>query len=149
MAEQPSSPVDSPDPGNVGAECYCQLDEVMGLLSRQYAMQVVCAVGAAGPVRYGDIEEAFGDVSSSTLSNRLEELVDAGYPDRQQYTEIPPRVEYDLTYRRGTLRATPAAACVGTTPGRGPHTTDRLNIPPGEAVPCASTQSGVSTRHRR
>jgi len=97
MVEQPSSPVDSPDPGNVGAECYCQLDEVMGLLSRQYAMQVVCAVGAAGPVRYGDIEEAFGDVSSSTLSNRLEELVDAGYLDRQQYDEIPPRVEYDLT----------------------------------------------------
>ncbi|PSP78509.1 transcriptional regulator [Halobacteriales archaeon QS_1_68_20] len=69
----------------------------MDLLSRQYAMQVICLVGAIGPARYGDIESAFDGVSSSTLSTRLSELVDAGYLSRHQHEEIPPRVEYELT----------------------------------------------------
>ncbi|RDI73144.1 transcriptional regulator [Halopelagius longus] len=69
----------------------------MDLLSRRYAMQVVCVVGAVGPARYGEIESAFGDVSSSTLSTRLDELVEAGLLAREQYAEIPPRVEYELT----------------------------------------------------
>ena len=67
------------------------------MLSRKYAMQVICVVGALGPVRYGEIESAFGEVSSSTLSTRLDELTDAGVLDRERYAEIPPRVEYDLT----------------------------------------------------
>jgi len=36
-------------------------------------------------------------VSSSTLSTRLDELVEAGILSREQYAEIPPRVEYELT----------------------------------------------------
>lgn len=77
--------------------CYCQLGGAMDLLSRRYAMQVVCVVGAVGPARYGEIEAAFGDASSSTLSARLDELEGAGLLAREQYAEIPPRVEYELT----------------------------------------------------
>ncbi|WP_379739947.1 winged helix-turn-helix transcriptional regulator [Halopenitus salinus] len=69
----------------------------MDLLSRRYAMQLVCMVDVIGPARYGDIEETFEDVSSSTLSTRLDELVEAGILAREQYAEIPPRVEYELT----------------------------------------------------
>lgn len=69
----------------------------MDRLSKKYAIQVVCVVGALGPVRYGEIESAFGEVSSSTLSTRLEELVAAGLLERERYAEIPPRVEYELT----------------------------------------------------
>ncbi|QLG61883.1 winged helix-turn-helix transcriptional regulator [Halorarum salinum] len=69
----------------------------MDLLSRRYAMQLICVVGATGPARYGDIEGTFDGVSSSTLSTRLDELVEAGILAREQYAEIPPRVEYELT----------------------------------------------------
>ena len=82
-------------PDNV--QCLCPLGGVMDLLSKKYAIQVVCVVGALGPVRYGEIEDAFGEVSSSTLSTRLEELVEAGLLERERYAEIPPRVEYELT----------------------------------------------------
>jgi len=54
-------------------------------------------VDAIGPARYGDIEATFEEVSSSTLSTRLNELVEAGILSREQYDEIPPRVEYELT----------------------------------------------------
>lgn len=83
-------------PGDEPA-CLCPLGGVMDLLSKKYAMQVVCAVGALGPVRYGRIDATFGEVSSSTLSTRLEELTDAGLLARTRYDETPPRVEYELT----------------------------------------------------
>lgn len=60
-------------------------------------MQLICVVGAIGPARYGEIEETFDGVSSSTLSTRLDEFVEAGFLSREQFGEIPPRVEYELT----------------------------------------------------
>lgn len=83
--------------------CYCQLDGVIDLLSRKYAMQLICTVGALGPLRYGEIEKTFGEVSSSTLSTRLDEFVETGYLSREQYAEIPPRVEYQLTEKGDEL----------------------------------------------
>jgi DNA-binding HxlR family transcriptional regulator len=90
MIEEPSELPDE-------ARCYCRLGGLMDLLSRKHAMQVVCAVGALEPVRYGELEDAFGDVSSSTLSARLADLTDIEVLAREQYDEIPPRVEYRLT----------------------------------------------------
>lgn len=78
-------------------QCYCQLDGVMELLSRKYAIQIICLVGALQPVRYAEIETTLDDVSSSTLSTRLTELTDAGLLHRDRYAEIPPRVEYRIT----------------------------------------------------
>jgi DNA-binding HxlR family transcriptional regulator len=91
--------MEADDPDSLAEEprCYCPLGGVIDLLSRKYAMQVICVVGALGPVRYGEIDAAFGDVSSSTLSTRLNELAEADLLARERYAEIPPRVEYDLT----------------------------------------------------
>ncbi|ADQ69286.1 winged helix-turn-helix transcriptional regulator [Halogeometricum borinquense] len=104
MAETPASSDDTPDVQTTETNCYCPLGGVMELLSRRYAMQVICVVGAIGPARYGEIAETFGEVSSSTLSTRLDELVERGYLSREQYAEIPPRVEYELTERGDELR---------------------------------------------
>jgi len=60
-------------------------------------MQVICVVGALEPIRYGEIEELFGNVSSSTISARLTELTNAGLLVRTQHNTIPPKVEYELT----------------------------------------------------
>ena len=97
MAENTRSTGEEPGSSLDGGRCLCPLGGVMDLLSRKYAMQVICVVGAFRPVRYGEIEAAFGEVSSSTLSTRLNELTDAGVLARERYAEIPPRVEYDLT----------------------------------------------------
>ena len=99
MAGEPETDAVPENPDDVPEEvqCLCPLGGVMDLLARKHAMQVVCVVGALGPVRYGEIEEAFGEVSSSTLSTRLDELVEAGLLDRERFAEIPPRVEYSLT----------------------------------------------------
>ena len=98
MVDAPGTVTDTSDLSSIDRECLCPLNGMMDLLSRRYAMQLICVVGAIGPARYGDIEETFDGVSSSTLSTRLDELVEAGILSREQYAEIPPRVEYELTH---------------------------------------------------
>lgn len=77
--------------------CHCLLSDVMDLLGRKYVIDLVCIIGTHGQVRFGEIEAHLPDASTSTLSTRLEELADAGLVRREQYDEIPPRVEYELT----------------------------------------------------
>lgn len=96
MAER-SAPPDDAAEFPEAAQCFCQLGGLMDVLSRKYAIQVICMVGALQPARYAAIERALGDVSSSTLSTRLTELTEAGLLSRERYAEIPPRVEYELT----------------------------------------------------
>lgn len=97
MSESPQSPPDGEESPTESPRCLCPLGGVMDLLARKHAIQVVCVVGALQPVRYGEIETAFGEVSSSTLSTRLAELTDAGLLVREQHGTIPPTVEYSLT----------------------------------------------------
>lgn len=96
------APDETPDEATAEAvtempACLCPLTGVLELLSKKYAMQIVCAVGILEPVRYRELSDQLGDVSSSTLSTRLKELTESGILAREQYDEIPPRVEYRLT----------------------------------------------------
>lgn len=78
-------------------QCRCIATDVFELLGRKYAMDVVCVVATHETVRFGDVEAHLPEASTSTLSARLAELVDAGLVGRERYAEIPPRVEYELT----------------------------------------------------
>ncbi len=78
-------------------DCLCDASGAIDLLSRKYAIPVLCVLAATDAARFGDFEELLADASTSTLSARLDEIVDAGLATRTQYDEIPPRVEYELT----------------------------------------------------
>ena len=84
--------------------CYCPLTGVINTLSKKYAMQLVNVIGIHGSLRFGDLEDHLSTASTSTLTDRLEELVEAGLVARTQYDEIPPRVEYELTEEGEQLR---------------------------------------------
>lgn len=79
------------------APCDCLATDLLDLIGRKYAMDIVCVVGNHGTVRFGQIEDHLPDASTSTLSTRLDELEATGLISRQRYDEIPPRVEYELT----------------------------------------------------
>jgi DNA-binding HxlR family transcriptional regulator len=77
--------------------CYCLLDDVLELLGRKYVMDIVCVIAFHETIRFGTLEDHIPDASTSTLSARLDELEEERLVTREQYDEIPPRVEYELT----------------------------------------------------
>lgn len=77
--------------------CYCPLTGVIETLGRKYAISLVCVLDYHGTLRFGELEALFPDASTSTLSARLNDLEAEGLLVREQYDEIPPRVEYELT----------------------------------------------------
>ena len=79
------------------SRCVCPDSDLMDVLSSRYTMQVVCIVDAHGSARFSQLESHLPDASTSTLSARLEALVDAGMLERSRYDEVPPRVEYELS----------------------------------------------------
>jgi DNA-binding HxlR family transcriptional regulator len=56
-----------------------------------------------GSHRFTDLQDDL-DISPTTLSDRLEELCDAGILRRKSYDEVPPRVEYHPTEKGEALR---------------------------------------------
>lgn len=83
--------------------CYCSLEDLIDVLSRKHALQIIAELSDSAPRRYSPLSEAIGPASEATLSTTLKALVDADLVDRTQYDEIPPRVEYELTPRGQAL----------------------------------------------
>lgn len=79
--------------------CYCPLDDVLETVSKRYSLELIALLGANGPTRYSELEHALEVTSTSTLSERLTELAEAGLIERRSFDEVPPRVEYSLTPR--------------------------------------------------
>lgn len=77
--------------------CERPVSGVLSVLSGKYAMQILCALGAHGSLRFGALCDHLPGASTATLTDRLDELVAAGLISRTRYREMPPRVEYTLT----------------------------------------------------
>lgn len=99
------APEPEPTPSGDDAVCYCPIDGLIDTVSKKYAMQIVSVVGAREPVRFKDLEALFEGASTSTLSNRLEELVEVDVLERTSFDEVPPHVEYRLTTAGRELQA--------------------------------------------
>lgn len=54
---------------------------------------------ASGPKRFGELEKSVGNINPRTLSQRLEDLAEAGIITKESYAEMPPRTEYSLTIK--------------------------------------------------
>jgi DNA-binding HxlR family transcriptional regulator len=74
------------------------------LLGRRYALAVVYA-SRSGATRFNEFRQMLGPVPPTTLSARLEELVDAGILERRVVDSRPPRTEYALTEKGTHLSA--------------------------------------------
>jgi Predicted transcriptional regulators len=85
--------------GKKGGEeiCLCPLDGVINVISKKWALLIICTIGNSGKIRFNEIMDNLGNISPKTLADRLKELEDFGLIMREAFAEIPPRVEYSLT----------------------------------------------------
>ncbi len=77
-------------------DCSGLMERAIRLLGDMRMLMIVYQL-LNGPRRFGELQEAMSNVSPRTVSQRLKQLEESGFVQRQAFAEIPPRVEYRLT----------------------------------------------------
>ena len=69
----------------------------MSLVSGKYKMIILYWLAEYSVLRYNELKRRLGTISHKTLSLSLKELEAAGLVQREEYPQIPPKVEYSLS----------------------------------------------------
>ncbi|MDR1753450.1 MAG: helix-turn-helix transcriptional regulator [Eubacterium sp.] len=80
-------------------EATCPFRYAFDIVGGKWKLPIVCLLASGNPARYSSIKRSLGDVTNMMLSQSLKELEAAGMIHREQYNEVPPRVEYMLTQK--------------------------------------------------
>lgn len=75
----------------------------MSLIQGKYKMFILYALMGYEVVRFNELKKYIGTISYKTLSATLKELETDGLVHREEYPQIPPKVEYSLTERGKSL----------------------------------------------
>ena len=75
----------------------------LSILSGRYKMRILYTLMEFGVVRFNEMRRYIGNISFKTLSNTLKELEADKLVHREEYPQIPPKVEYSLTERGKSL----------------------------------------------
>ncbi|MCC8123404.1 MAG: helix-turn-helix transcriptional regulator [Oscillospiraceae bacterium] len=75
----------------------CPLRHMLQLFGGKWKLPIVCMLSSGTPLRYSTIQRRLCDITNVMLAQSLKELEAAGIVHREQYNEVPPRVEYTLT----------------------------------------------------
>ena len=75
----------------------------MNLIQRKYKLFILYTLSEAKVIRFNELRRHIGGISFKTLSSTLKELEADGLVYRQQYSQIPPKVEYSLTETGASL----------------------------------------------
>lgn len=75
----------------------------MSLIHGKYKMFILYTLMEYGVVRFNEMKKYIGTISYKTLSVTLKELETDGLVHREEYPQIPPKVEYSLTQRGKSL----------------------------------------------
>jgi DNA-binding HxlR family transcriptional regulator len=74
----------------------CPSQGILALIGSKWSMLVLCSL-RSGPRRTHEIKHRLAGVSSKMLTQTLRELQRHGIVAREDFSEVPPRVEYSLT----------------------------------------------------
>ncbi|MHB1709427.1 MAG: winged helix-turn-helix transcriptional regulator [Thermoplasmataceae archaeon] len=74
-------------------------------LFKAWTLSVLHGIGLSEPVRFNELKRRIPNISSSSLSDRLSDLVDAGIITRTVTPGTPPSVHYSFSEKGRELRA--------------------------------------------
>ena len=75
----------------------------LSLINGKYKMTILYTLMGFGVVRFNEMKRYIGEISYKTLSSTLKELEADQLVHREEYPQIPPKVEYSLTERGKSL----------------------------------------------
>ena len=71
----------------------------LSLINGKYNMTILYTLMEFKVVRFNEMKKYIGEISYKTLSSTLKELEADKLVHREEYPQIPPKVEYSLTER--------------------------------------------------
>ena len=83
--------------------CTTGFHYTLSLISGKYKMTILYTLMEFGVVRFNEMKRYIGGISYNTLSATLKELEADQLVHREEYPQIPPKVEYSLTERGKSL----------------------------------------------
>jgi DNA-binding HxlR family transcriptional regulator len=81
----------------------CPLYYTISTIEGKWKWIILWEVYQAEVIRYNKLKDTLEPIAHKTLSNQLKELESSNLIHREQYNEIPPKVEYSLTEEGKTL----------------------------------------------
>jgi len=84
----------------------------LSLISGKYKMVILYCLMEFRVVRYNELKRYIGSISHKTLSGALKELERDGLIHREEYPQIPPKVEYSLSEKGRSLMPVLDGLCV-------------------------------------
>lgn len=74
----------------------CPVTRTMSIIGGKWKPIILNCIGEKA-LRFGKLNQLIPAISNKVLSNELKELEELGLITRKEYSELPPRVEYQLT----------------------------------------------------
>ena len=84
-------------------EIRCPLEYGLEIFGGKWNSRILCVLAAAAPMRYSELRKEMANITDAVLAASLKKLQKDGMIARQQYNEIPPRVEYRLTKKGASV----------------------------------------------
>jgi DNA-binding HxlR family transcriptional regulator len=81
----------------------CPVARTLDLIGERWTILILRDLLLKGTRRFQDLQESLTGVAPNTLSARLKAMESQGLITRRQYSDHPPRLEYQLTERGKSL----------------------------------------------
>lgn len=75
----------------------------LSIINGKCKLLVIYYLSKYGAVRYNELQSMIGKIPFRTLSSTLKEMESDGLVHREEYPQIPPKIEYSLTKKGQTL----------------------------------------------
>ena len=75
----------------------------LSIINGKWKLLIIYHLSKAGVIRYNELQRRLGKITHKTLSTTLKDMVNDGIIHREEYPQIPPKVEYSLTKKGHSL----------------------------------------------
>lgn len=82
----------------------CSIDFALTKIGGKWKLIILWHLTFEGVHRYNELKRVLPGITHKMLSQQLKELEQDGLIHREQYNEVPPKVEYSITEKGLTLR---------------------------------------------
>jgi len=81
----------------------CPMYYTLSVVEGKWKWIIIWEIYKAEVIRYNKLKDTLQPIAHKTLSHQLKELENSDIIHREQYNQVPPKVEYSLTEKGKTL----------------------------------------------